>query len=194
MSDNGHLTGHKVDATGRSAGKLANSRFKKYVSPPAPFAWITAEMMESPAWAAMSGAALKALMRIAHEHVGHKGLKNGMLPVTHRNFTGVGLHKDSVRPALIELEVLGFVRRTSNGHRSWGEYKGAPATFRLTYLGDHEGSAPTNEWRRHKTLGDAREAVARAKEADEKKRAKTKSPPPESLPTDPKPLRTAVNK
>jgi hypothetical protein len=44
------------------------------------------QMIESPAWRALSLAARKALDRIEIEHLDHGGAENGKLPVTYRNF------------------------------------------------------------------------------------------------------------
>lgn len=175
MTGNDHLRGRKVDATGRSVGKLSSSRFKEYISPPKDgslWGWTTLEMMDGAAWCAASNAAIKALMRIQAEHVRHRGFKNGELIVTHRDFTKAGLSGDRVRPVCVELEALGFVRRVSKGRQAWGDDKGSPRIFRLTFLGSSDGAAPTHEWRRFGTVEEAKKAVARALKADRAAAAK----------------------
>jgi hypothetical protein len=175
MTGNDHLRGRKVDATGRSTGKLSSSRFREYISPPKDgvlWGWVTLEMMDSAAWCAASNAAIRTLMRILAEHVRHRGFKNGELIVTYRDFTKAGLNGDRVRPAVIELEALGFIRCVSKGRQAWGDDKGAPRIFRLTHLGDSQGSPPTHEWRRFETVADAKKAAARAVKADKAAAAK----------------------
>lgn len=54
------------------------------------------EMMESPAFRALSLSAHRALSRIEIEHAHHGGLENGNLPVTTEDFIGYGIHHKAV--------------------------------------------------------------------------------------------------
>lgn len=182
MTGNDHLRGRKVDKTGRSTGRLASSKARQHQRPDGPFVWVTKEMLESPAWAALSGSGLKALFRIALEHIGHGGTLNGELPVTHRNLRDAGISAGNVLPTIAEIEALGFVRRTSAGRTTWGEDKGAPSTYRLTWIGDCHNAAPTNDWRKLKTVEAANLAAMEARKAVEAQRLKVRegadTPPP----------------
>lgn len=75
MTGNDHLRGRKVDKTGRSTGKLASSKARQHQRPDGPFVWVTKEMLESPAWATLSGSGLKALFRSEAEGLTRKAIE-----------------------------------------------------------------------------------------------------------------------
>jgi hypothetical protein len=79
------LTRRRHDCTGRSTGAFADGKFKRANQPPSgePFIWTTREMLESAAFRAISGGALKIVYRIAVEHMSHGGGLNGDLAVTY---------------------------------------------------------------------------------------------------------------
>lgn len=150
-----------VDQTGRSTGTFADARFKKLNKPPLgePFIWITREMISSPAWRALSETALKVIFRVLEEHMAHGGGQNGALPVTYDDFQRYGLRRSSIKAALEEAIALGFLERTKPGVRSYAEFKGAPAHYRIAWLPTYGGARPTRRWARIQTLEEAREAV-----------------------------------
>lgn len=171
MSGSDHVYGRKVDKTGRSTGKFASSKTRKGHGPiDDQFLWLGRRMLDSPAMKAVSGPALKILMRIGLEHLAHGGAGNGHLPVTYQNFRAEGVAKSTIALALAELIALGFIERTDAGRMGWGEDKGRPSTYRLTWLGTAERSKPTNEWQRHKSVEDAEKAVVEARAAVQGKR------------------------
>jgi hypothetical protein len=153
------------DKTGRSTGMLP-SRHAKKLRPPQDESWVwfTRTMLESPACRALSGGAFHVVHRIVIEQLAHGGVQNGELPVTYSNFVDYGVRRGSVREYLEEAITLGFIARTRLGVRCYGESKGASARYRLTWLPTCDGAPATNEWKRHKSLDDAKAAVARSLE------------------------------
>jgi hypothetical protein len=51
-----------------------------------PWIWLTREMLSSPAWRALSPAALKVVKRVMLEHMAHACTANGNLVVTYGDF------------------------------------------------------------------------------------------------------------
>ena len=56
-------------------------------------------------------------------------------------------NESSILPALAELVDFGLIV-VMKGKRAAGSVTKAPNLYRLTFVPDHEGAAPTNEWRR----------------------------------------------
>jgi hypothetical protein len=133
-------------------------------------------MVTSPAYRALSLSGHRVLARIQIEHMNHGGVENGKLPVTFDNFEAYGISEKSIAPALREVQALGFVRITERGRPSKSDFGRHPNQFELTYL--HSASphfdAPTDDWKRHKTLEDARRVAEEARAAKDKN-AVTKS-------------------
>jgi len=107
--------------------------------------WLTLELLESVAWRAMSLTAWRVLNRIIVEHGGHGGGENGKLIVTHRQLHDWGVSKNSIGNAIDELEHLGLIRVRKGRGGTGGRHANL---FRLTWIGDHEGGSPTNDWKR----------------------------------------------
>jgi hypothetical protein len=114
-------------------------------------------MVESPAYRVLSLSARRCLDRIEIEHMQHGGNENGRLPVTHDHFREYGIDGHAIAPALRELEALGFIEITEHGVAGNADRR-APNKFRLTYI--HADWKPTDEWRRIKTIEEAR-AIAK---------------------------------
>jgi hypothetical protein len=64
------------------------------------------EMLESPAYRILGLSAHRALSRIEVELAHHGGQDNGKLPVTFDDFVEYGIRRQSIGPALDELEAL----------------------------------------------------------------------------------------
>ena len=122
------------------------------------------EMLESPAYRALSASAHKAISRIEIELGHHGGNDNGRLPVTTNDFVEYGMHRTSVAPAIREAEALGFIRVTERGRGGNAEY-GTPNLFFLTFAQSRDSGKhpPTHDWRRFKTLDEAEEAARSAR-------------------------------
>lgn len=119
------------------------------------FAWQLVEMLESPAWRVLSLSARRVFDRIQIEHAHHGGRENGRLPVTFKDFAEFGVERHRIRPAITELDALGFIRITQHGRAGNADFR-IPNKFRLTHLLANDGVEPaTNEWRRIKTLEEA---------------------------------------
>jgi hypothetical protein len=120
------------------------------------------EMLESPAYRALSLSAHRVISRIEIELAHHGGNDNGRLPVTFDDFIGYGIHHNAVAPAIREAEALGFIRVTERGRGGNSEHR-QPNKFFLTFAHSRESrqSPPTHDWRRIKSLHEAME-IARA--------------------------------
>lgn len=101
----------------------------------------------------------------------HGGGQNGALPVTYDDFQRYGLRRSSIKAALEEAIALGFLERTKPGVRSYAEFKGAPAFYRITWLPTYDGARPARRWARFSSLEEAREAVG-ASRSDHSRRRK----------------------
>lgn len=160
-----HITARRVDATGRSTGQFLDSKFKKLNSVPKgqAFVWITKEMVESPAWRAMSQNGRLVLDRVCIEHMAHGGGRNGFLPVTYSDFERNGIRRGSIHKAIAEVLELGFLEMTKKGTRGWGEFAGQPSLFRLAWLPTCENGPATVRWKHFKTLEEAERAAEQAR-------------------------------
>jgi len=121
------------------------------------------EMLESAAYRVLSRAAHLALSRIELELRYHGGKDNGCLPVTFEDFVAYGVNRDSIAPALRELQALGFVEITQHGRGGNAEHR-APNLFRLTYE-PIKDAPPANEWKRFAVGADSNtdaEVIAKA--------------------------------
>lgn len=129
------------------------------------------EMLEAPAYRALSRSAHLVIARIEVELAHHGGNDNGRLPVTTDNFVTYGIHRASVAPAIREAEALGFIHVTERGRGGNAEHR-SPNYFFLTFAHNRNSRAepPTHDWRRIKTDEEAAEK-ARAARADKNPRA-----------------------
>ncbi|MBZ9926808.1 hypothetical protein [Mesorhizobium sp. BR1-1-4] len=124
------------------------SLVKKHTQPPTDQGgWMaeTRDFLESSAYRTLSTNARRALDRLKIEHIGHGRTNNGKLIVTHEQFISYGVTAEYVGDALDELDFKGLLKinrgRAGNGTAH-------PNVFRLTFDGDFEGAAATNDWRR----------------------------------------------
>jgi hypothetical protein len=89
------------------------------------------EMLESPAYRALSLSAHMVIARIEIELAHHGGNDNGQLPVTIDQFVEYGMHRSSVAPAIREADALGFIR-VERGRGGNADYR-RPNRFYLTF-------------------------------------------------------------
>ena len=124
------------------------------------------EMLESPAYRALSRAAHMVISRIEIELAHHGGNDNGRLPVTTNDFVEYGMHRTSVAPAIREAEALGFIRITERGRGGNAEHR-SPNLFFLTFAHARDSGKhpPTHDWRRIKTAAEA-EQISNAARAN----------------------------
>jgi hypothetical protein len=118
---------------------------------PGQFAWRLIEMLESPAYRALSHSAHRLLARLEIELAHHGGQQNGRLPLTYEQMVEYGIHRHAIAPAIREAAALGFLEVTERGRAANAE---SPSKYRLTYR--HVGRAnATDEWRQIKTDDEA---------------------------------------
>ena len=118
------------------------------------------EMLESPAYRAMTLSAHRVISRIEIELANHGGTDNGRLPVTFDDFVTYGIHRHAIAPAIREASALGFIEVTEQGRAGNAEWR-KPNLFRLTFRGKDVGDG-THEWRQIKEEDASRiAAVAR---------------------------------
>lgn len=135
------------DKSRTSRGKTYNL-VMKHNKPPADqngWGWFTVDFMCSVAFRSLSVNAVRAIMRLVVEHSVQGGLHNGQLIVTHQQFKAHGVSGEYVADAIDELAFKGLVR-VRKGRAGAGSSH--PNVYRLTWIGDHEGAPPTNEWKR----------------------------------------------
>ena len=106
------------------------------------------EVLNSPAMRVMSRAAIMVLSRLEIELA--LGWNNGSLRWSSDNSEEYRVSRADAESAILEIEALGLAEVT--------RIPGEPNAHRITYHGLTQRSRGTNEWRRHKTLEEAREA------------------------------------
>ena len=137
----------KPNATGRSSGEFT-AKEKKRFGPKClkglPWQWVPIELLASPAWRSMSVNCRKLMDFLIIEHNNHAGLENGHLMATYNQLTTYGLTRRKIREAIDQAKFLGLIR-----HEPRGLWKGQNclSVYTLTFYPDHEGTAPTNEWK-----------------------------------------------
>jgi hypothetical protein len=119
------------------------------------------EMLESPAYRALSLSARRVLDRIEIELAHHGGRDNGGLPVTYDDFWRYGIDRHLIAPAIRELIALKFIEITKPGRAGNAEFQ-APNLFRLTYR-HTKREGPTDDWRRIATVEQAAKLARRAR-------------------------------
>jgi hypothetical protein len=125
------------------------------------------EMLESPAYRALSLSAHMVIARVAIELAHHGGNDNGKLPVTFKQFMEYGIsHRSGIAPAIREAEALGFIKVTEHGRGGNADYR-RPNLFYLTFANWRGSKAqpPSHDWRKIETVADAERIAAEARKA-----------------------------
>lgn len=137
--------GSGVNATGRSSGKWTAAE-KKIHGPPKdePWAWLTTELLVSPAWRLRSINTVRLIDFLLIEHRNHAGFENGNLKATYDQLVEYGLKRRLISAAVSEGEFLGLIRCERGGR--WADTN-LPSTYRLTFYADGNRSPATNEWK-----------------------------------------------
>jgi hypothetical protein len=120
------------------------------------------EMLESPAYRALSLSAHRALSRVEVEFAHHAGNDNGKLPVTFDDFAEYGVRRHSIETALDELEALGFIEITEHGKMARAAEYRRSNLFLLMSRPKQKGVEVANRWRQFKTVKEARAALSAA--------------------------------
>ena len=123
------------------------------------------EMLQSPAYRALSLSARKILCRIEIELAAHGGNDIQRLPVTKADFVAYGVAPRLIAPAIREAEALGFIRITQRGRGGNADHRKENQFFPTYLPGRDRTLEPPHDWRRIKTLEEA-EQIARAARAN----------------------------
>jgi hypothetical protein len=134
------------------------------------FSWRLIEMLESPAYRALSLSARRLLDRLEIELAHHGGDDNGRLPATYEQLHEYGIDRDSIPPAIRETVALGFLEVTEQGRAGNREFR-TPSRYRLTYRPAGRANA-TDDWRQIKTDEQAQALAKLARGVDRKARKK----------------------
>lgn len=128
------------------------------------FSWRLIEMLESPAYRALSLSAHRILARLEIEVAHHGGNDNGKLPCTFDHFAEYGIHRHAIAPAIREVVALGFVEITEAGRAGNAAWR-RPTKFRLTYRETNRAEA-TNDWRKIATAAQANSIAEAARKTE----------------------------
>ena len=159
------MTAHRRTLANGRSSTVATPKAKQMNAPPGPFTWQSRDMLESPAWRALTINGRRFLDRLQIDHLSHAGIENGNLKATYRQLAEYGLHQSEALEAIEVAIALGFVRRT--GLR----LPKVATTYRLTWYGrildDGAVESSTNEWARLDQAGAAKAVkTARSKVAE----------------------------
>ena len=162
----------KIGAHGRTTNVVAGKRFRKVLGLPQGVGWsvpVPGNLLNSPAWLAMSDQCRKLVDALMAEHADHGGLENGNLMAPYNMLQSRGMRRGNILNAIVEAEALGIVDPT-RGVRSYGSRR-APSSYRLTWLGTPDGLMATNEWRAIKTTEEANTRISNARDRLKRERA-----------------------
>ena len=116
---------------------------------PGAWIWRSIEMLESPAYRALSLSAHRILARLEIELYQHGGKpeENGRLACTFEHFVQYGIDRHAIAPAIRETVALGFVEITRQGSAGNAGFR-QPTLYRLTYRHTGSDKRITDEWRK----------------------------------------------
>jgi hypothetical protein len=118
------------------------------------FTALLTDMLESPAWGVLSLSGRRILDRVAIELRSHGGYVGDGLCVTYADFEAYGVDRHAIGPAIREAGSLGFLRIKRSGYGGNSEFR-RPTLYEPTYLNMID-SEQTHDWRRIKTMEEAR--------------------------------------
>jgi hypothetical protein len=162
----------QIGPRGRTTSIATGKRLRKAMSFPEGVGWcvpVPRDLLNSPAWLAMSDQCRKLVDALMAEHADHGGLENGNLMAPYDMLQARGMRRGNILNAVIEAEALGIVDPT-RGVRSYGSRR-APSRYRLTWLGTPDGLMATNEWRSIKSAAEAKIRVSNALDKLKRERA-----------------------
>jgi hypothetical protein len=162
----------RIGPHGRTRNVATGKRFRKAVGLPQGVGWcvpVPRDLLNSPAWLAMSDQCRKLVDALMAEHADHGGVENGNLMAPYDMLQARGMRRGNILAAVIEAEALGIVD-PERGARSYGSRR-APSRYRLTWLGTPDGLTASNEWRAIKTTEEAKIRVSNALDKLKQERA-----------------------
>jgi hypothetical protein len=158
------MTGfYKIGPDGRSTTKIATKRFREALGLPKGVGFcvpVPRDLLNSPAWLAMSHQSRMLVDALMAEHAEHGGIENGNLKAPYDMLQARGMRRGRILEAIVEASGLGIIQAT-RGRRSYGSRK-LPSVYRLTWLGTPDGLRPTNEWKAIKSDEEARTRIENA--------------------------------
>ncbi len=158
-----HVASRRHDKKGRSLGRLAGRAGKLNSPPPGEqWAWLTFNLLQSPAWRALSVNGRLLIDRVLVEHMNQGGSENGNLAVTYADLVAWGIRRNSIAPAISEAIVLGLIE-FEPGRASHISGKGHPNRFRVAWLPTANGDLPSTGWCGFNSLAVAKRAAAEAR-------------------------------
>jgi hypothetical protein len=131
------------------------------------FTALLTEMLESPAWGVLSLSGRRILDRVAIEQRSHGGDVGDGLCVTYADFEAYGVDRHAIGPAIREAVTLGFLRIKRPGYGGNSEFR-RPTLYEPTYLNMID-SEQTHDWRRIKTMEEARMTARAARRSGPRK-------------------------
>jgi hypothetical protein len=93
----------------RSTGRIAGKRMKKALSPSANAGfWIAvpSQLLDSPAWLAMSPQCRKFIDALMSEFCAHGGMENGNLKATYDQLQARGVRREIILDVIVEANAL----------------------------------------------------------------------------------------
>jgi hypothetical protein len=153
----------QIGPHGRTTNVATGKRFRKAMGLPQGVGWcvpVPRDLLNSPAWLAMSHPCRKLIDALMAELADHGGLENDNLMAPYNMLQARGMRRGNILNAIVEAEALGIVD-PRRGVRSYGSRK-APSRYRLTWLGTPDGLTPTNEWKSIQTAAEAKMRVSNA--------------------------------
>jgi hypothetical protein len=119
------------------------------------------DMLESPAYCALSLTAHRIISRVEIELAHHGGNDSGKLPLTYEDLIQYGADRAAVAPAIRKAEALGFIRVTEHGRGGNREYRRSNLFFLTFAYGRDSRGEPPHDRRKIKTIEQAL-AIAKA--------------------------------
>jgi hypothetical protein len=161
MSDISNRAPQRNSIAGRRRNRIAGQ-----------FTALLTEMLESPAWCVLSLSARRVLDRVCIELRHHGGHAANGLCVTYDDFQEYGIDRHAIALAIREVVALGFLTIIRQGRAGNREYRQA-TLYRPTFATAVDFEA-THEWRRIRTLEQARTIAAEARAP--KRRTRNRKP------------------
>src|SRR5579883_224595 len=149
-------------STSRQPQRTRKRLAKKEDAPPegSCWIWITAEILESPAWLALPHSGRDALIAVMQEHLRRGRVENGNLKVPYIDFEKRGMSPNSIADGIAHAEALGWMK-VRRGRRASAERR-YPSIYTLTWLWDR--SSKTAPFRR-RTYGTASRRLSMPKQS-----------------------------
>ena len=125
------------------------------------FTGLLTEMLESPGWRVLSLSARRVIDRVCIELRHNGGYQGHGLCVTYDDFQKYGIDRHAISPAIREAVALGFLIIGRQGRAGNADFRQA-TLYLTTFLNIIDGE-PTHNWRRIRTVDEAKRIAAAAR-------------------------------